>query len=296
MESRSLAFWEGTDFGTGFTYKFPGTPCQRVAAGHACVTTSGLREKFPEDLWLQQIGADSYVGVPMRNASGRTIGHIAVLHTEPMDPSDGDIAVLKIFASRACAELERKQADDKLNKANAELRRLNLEMSALLNVNRAIGHHLQRNVLFGALADSLQTVVPADRFGLELPAEKDTLQGYVLTQRMARSENLEPTVLPTEGTACHWVMQTRDWYLVSSRDELRQRFPVTFRVMEEYQMQSLCALPLLTGTYDLTVAAYNRIVTEPYDHWHKAGRFEVRDKFARQRDGLVLLPGRWTVK
>ena len=59
MESRSLAFWEGTDFGTGFTYKFPGTPCQRVAAGHACVTTSGLREKFPDDLWLQQIGADS---------------------------------------------------------------------------------------------------------------------------------------------------------------------------------------------------------------------------------------------
>jgi PAS domain S-box-containing protein len=247
MESRSLAFWEGTDFGTGFTYKFPGTPCQRVAAGHACVTTSGLREKFPEDLWLQQIGADSYVGVPMRNASGRTIGHIAVLHTEPMDPSDDDIAVLKIFASRACAELERKQADDKLSRANGELRRLNLEMSALLNVNRAIGHHLQRNVLLGSLADSLQTVVPTDRFGLELPAENNTLQGYVLTQQMARSENLEPTVLPAEGTACHWVMQTRDWYIVSSRDELRQRFPVTFRLMEEYRMQSLCALPLVTG-------------------------------------------------
>lgn len=247
LESRSLAFWEGTDFGTGFTYKFPGTPCQRVAAGHACVTTTGLREKFPEDLWLQQIGADSYVGVPMRNTAGRTIGHIAVLHTEPMDPSEGDIAVLKLFASRACAELERKQADDKLSRANAELRRLNLEMSALLNVNRAIGHHLERHVLLGSLADSLQTVVATDWFGLELPAENNTMQGYVLTQRMARSEKLEPTVLPAEGAACHWVMQNRDWFIVSSRDELRQRFPVTFRVMEDHQMQSLCALPLLTG-------------------------------------------------
>jgi ABC-type polysaccharide/polyol phosphate transport system ATPase subunit len=55
------------------------------------------------------------------------------------------------------------------------------------------------------------------------------------------------------------------------------------------------ALPLLTGTYDLTVAVYNRHVTLPYDHWHKAGRFMVRDKFMRQRDGLVLLPGRWIV-
>src|ERR1700686_2462718 len=29
MESRSLAFWDGSDFGDGFTYRFPGTPCQR---------------------------------------------------------------------------------------------------------------------------------------------------------------------------------------------------------------------------------------------------------------------------
>src|SRR6185369_5174443 len=75
LESRSLAFWEGLDFGAGFTYRFPGTPCQRVAAGHVCFTPSGLREKFPEDLWLQQIGVESYVGVPMRTAEGRTIGH-----------------------------------------------------------------------------------------------------------------------------------------------------------------------------------------------------------------------------
>jgi ABC-type polysaccharide/polyol phosphate transport system ATPase subunit len=55
------------------------------------------------------------------------------------------------------------------------------------------------------------------------------------------------------------------------------------------------ALPLLDGVYDLTLAVYNRAVTLPYDHWHKAGRFEVRDKFMRRRDGLVLLPGRWVV-
>jgi len=80
MESRSLAFWDGSDFGDGFTYRFPGTTCQRVAAGHICVTSSGLLAKFPEDLWLQQIGAESYIGVRMRNAQGRTLGHLAVLH------------------------------------------------------------------------------------------------------------------------------------------------------------------------------------------------------------------------
>ena len=56
------------------------------------------------------------------------------------------------------------------------------------------------------------------------------------------------------------------------------------------------ALPLLAGTYDLTVAVYNRDLTAPFDHWHKAGQFIVQDQSLRQRDGLVLLSGRWIIE
>ena len=247
LESRSLAFWEGLDFGAGFTYRFPGTPCQRVAAGHVCFTPSGLREKFPEDLWLQQIGAESYVGVPMRTAAGRTIGHLAVLHAEPMEPTEEELTTLKIFAARGCAELQRKQADDKLHQAHMELHRLNLEISALLNVNRAIGHHLHRDVLFGALADSLQDVVKADRFGILLPTDDKKLQGYILTRRDTRSEGLKPTLYQAEGTATDWAMKNRESYIATSRDELRASFPSTFQVMQNEGMESLCVLPLITG-------------------------------------------------
>jgi formate hydrogenlyase transcriptional activator len=218
-----------------------------VAAGHVCITPSGLAHKYPEDLWLQQIGAESYVGVPMRNAEGRTIGHLAVLHTAPMEPTEGDIATLKIFAARGCAELERKQADEKLRQAHEDLRRLNLEISALLNINRAIGHHLQRDVLFGALADCLQTVVPTDRFGILLPLGDNQLQAYILTQRNLKSEGLQPVLYPADGTATDWVLKNREWYNVSARDELRATFPITFGVMQQENMESLCALPLVTG-------------------------------------------------
>ena len=47
MESRSLAYWEGSDFGAGFSYRFPGTPCQNVAAGRVCATSCGLRSCSP---------------------------------------------------------------------------------------------------------------------------------------------------------------------------------------------------------------------------------------------------------
>jgi transcriptional regulator with GAF, ATPase, and Fis domain len=124
LESRSLAYWEGTDFGEGFSYRFPGTPCQRVAAGYVCSTKSGLQQAFPEDLWLQQINVDSYIGVPMRNAAGEVLGHIAVLHTTPMEPTPEHLAVLEIFASRGCAELERVRAERALREALAEVQRL----------------------------------------------------------------------------------------------------------------------------------------------------------------------------
>jgi formate hydrogenlyase transcriptional activator len=124
LESRSLAYWEGAGFGEGFSYRFPGTPCQRVAAGHACSTNTGLQQAFPEDLWLQQIDADSYVGVPMKTAAGRVLGHIAVLHTVPMHPTEDDIAVLEIFAARGAAELERLHTERALRDALRELERL----------------------------------------------------------------------------------------------------------------------------------------------------------------------------
>ncbi|HEY8942840.1 MAG TPA: sigma 54-interacting transcriptional regulator [Polyangiaceae bacterium] len=124
MESRSLAYWEGSGFGEGFSYRFPGTPCQRVAQGFVCATEVGLQESFPEDSWLQQIGAVSYVGVPMRSAGGEVLGHLAVLHTERMKPSPEQIAVLEIFAARGCAELERVRVERALGEALRQVERL----------------------------------------------------------------------------------------------------------------------------------------------------------------------------
>jgi formate hydrogenlyase transcriptional activator len=120
------------------------------------------------------------------------------------------------------------------------------ELAALLAINRAIGRHLRRDQLFGALATCLKTVVSTDRFGIELPIEGERLQGHLLTPHGVDEEPTRPTVLPAHGTACAWVLHHREWLVFSSRDELRERFPVTFDVMQTESMESLCALPLMT--------------------------------------------------
>src|SRR5262249_15904798 len=125
-----------------------------------------------------------------------------------------------------------------------QLCRLNDEREALLSVNLAIGQHLDPNELFGALAVCLQSLMPPERFGIELP-EGDTLKGHILTPQPGVAQPTQITYLPAEGTACDWVIQHQDWIVIDSRNELQDRFPVTFRVMREQSMESLCALPLV---------------------------------------------------
>jgi formate hydrogenlyase transcriptional activator len=130
LESRSLAYWEGSGYGEGFSYRFEGTPCKRVAEGYVCATQTRLQQLFPEDQWLQQIGVDSYVGVPLTTRDGRVLGHLAVLHTTPLQPSTEQLSALQIFASRACSELERVQAERALRAALTEVEHLRDRLQA----------------------------------------------------------------------------------------------------------------------------------------------------------------------
>jgi len=126
-------------------------------------------------------------------------------------------------------------------------RRMSEELAALLDVNRAVGRHLERDELFGALAASLRKLIETDHFGIELPIEGDRLQGHLLTPRGPGAEPTVPTVLPAKGTACDWVLQNRQWLVTGSLEELRERFPITHEVMTQKRMESLVAMPLQTG-------------------------------------------------
>ena len=144
------------------------------------------------------------------------------------------------------------------------------ELAVLLAINRAIGRHLHRDQLFGAMATCLKAVVPTDRFGIELPVEGDQLQGHLLTPRGVNDEPTRPTFLPARGTACDWVLRHHEWLVSSRRDELRERFPITFDVMRTESMESLCALPLMTGEGCRAVLFFMAAAPGAYRHVRRA--------------------------
>jgi two-component system sensor histidine kinase/response regulator len=113
---RTLASWSGDGFIDNFEYCLQDSPCEQVFQGRTCYYPAQLQELFPNDTLLVEIGAESYLGVPLTDSSGQILGHIAVMDTKPMEFDPGRELILKIFAARTGAELERKQAEDALER------------------------------------------------------------------------------------------------------------------------------------------------------------------------------------
>ena len=134
--ARTLAFWKGDGFGENFEFDTADTPCEKVLYGELCHYRQGLQGLFPLDKLLADWQAESYLGLPMLDGSERIIGHIAILDDKPMEADLRAIDLLKIFASRAAAELKRQRAEDELQAALQEREKLRRAQAELAHINR----------------------------------------------------------------------------------------------------------------------------------------------------------------
>ncbi len=122
--ARTLAFWKRDGFAENFEYDVAQTPCRDVLRGDPQRYPEGVQALFPKDQDLEALGAESYLGIPVLDSSGQVVGHLAILDDKPMADDAGAMAVLKVFAARAGAELRRLQAERELQTALGELERL----------------------------------------------------------------------------------------------------------------------------------------------------------------------------
>jgi signal transduction histidine kinase/DNA-binding NarL/FixJ family response regulator len=123
-----VAWWDGEKFLDGETYPLPGSPCELVLNGQIVAIDSGVSERFPQEA---QIGAESYLAIPINSREGDCIGHLAVIDTRATSWGDRDFGVLRLFAARAAAEMMRLDYE-------AELERRVLLESAVADVSTAV--------------------------------------------------------------------------------------------------------------------------------------------------------------
>jgi PAS domain S-box-containing protein len=88
-------------------YSTRGAPCDNVLGKILFYHRDHLQEMFPDDALLAQMGAQSYLGIPLTDSAGKSLGLIALLDTKPMPDAQLATALLQIAAVRVAGEMER---------------------------------------------------------------------------------------------------------------------------------------------------------------------------------------------
>ena len=117
---RTLAYWSDGALVDNIEYELPGTPCAEVIGGDLCFYPRGLEDRYPET----ERGIQSYLGLPLLSHGGRVLGHVAVYDEAPMPDAPRTLAVFRIFAARAAAELEHMEMERELREKEDRLRDL----------------------------------------------------------------------------------------------------------------------------------------------------------------------------
>lgn len=121
---RTLAYWYNGHICDNVEFDLDGTPCQDVVRGKLCHYPTGVKEKFPRDLPLTELGIESYLGVPLIDSNGVTLGHLAVFDPRPMSDEPRRLSVFQVFAARASAELSRLRIERELRESEQRYRDL----------------------------------------------------------------------------------------------------------------------------------------------------------------------------
>ncbi len=182
---RSINFWSVDHQAENFEYELINTPCKDVVQKNIlCAYPSGLQQLFPQNPLLEELRAESYIGVPLVDINHNVIGNLCIVDVKPLETSDTCgrhyqrvKTLLQVFAARASTELQRKWAEEEKRRAYQELEFGVEERTAeLVQVNHALEVEIQERI--------------ATEAAMRVMAEREQATKHVI-QQMRQSLNIE---------------------------------------------------------------------------------------------------------
>jgi PAS domain S-box-containing protein len=120
-------------------YPIAGTPCENAMGRAYGYFPSGVIGRFKQDKGLREASIEGYAATTLNNVKGEPIGLVSVMSRKALDNEPLIEAMLKIFAARIGAEIERRRAED----------------ARLVDLERLRNSEQQYRAMFDAAADSL---------------------------------------------------------------------------------------------------------------------------------------------
>lgn len=119
FELHTLGMWHDNQLRDNQPLIAVDTPCARA------ITTAKIQyfqsAELAPDNPMAQLGASTYLGVPLLDGPDKVIGTLCVLHDGPLEDLEMAKSFLQVFAARSAAELKRHQAERALANAYDDL-------------------------------------------------------------------------------------------------------------------------------------------------------------------------------
>jgi len=107
---RALAFWERDHVVEDLPFDFTTSPAAGVLTSDLVHFPAGVLQRFPQAHFLAARGTDGYMAVPLQAGAGNVLGLLSVFDDRPLPAEPRRLFILRIFAARATAELQRIRA------------------------------------------------------------------------------------------------------------------------------------------------------------------------------------------
>ena len=105
----TIAVWSDGKAVPNFSYDLAGTPCSDALQRRICHFAEGVRERYPENHLLRDLGVESYLGASILDSDHQPVGVLAVLDDRPRYRQEDLFSLVYLLSVRAGAELERER-------------------------------------------------------------------------------------------------------------------------------------------------------------------------------------------
>ncbi len=261
---RTRALWARGDFGENFEYALPGTPCEGVVKKELCVYPDGVRELFPRDTLLAEMGVESYLGTPLLSPSGGLLGLLVVMDNRPMQEQQRARDLVTIFAARAGPELERQRSEEALRRSE--------ERTQLI------------------LDSALVAVISMDARGVVTGWNAPAEGAFGWPAREAVGRDLADLIIPPQHREAHrqglqHFLETGEGFVLGKRVELS----ALHRDGHEFPVE-LAIATLQTGN-SCEFSAFVRDISERVRAEEQRREFEGQLRQAQKAESLGILAG-----